>query len=257
MRKQIFCFVGETNSGKDTIVNRICETDDRFKTVVSYTSRPKRDNETEGVEHYFVDAKTIREIMIKREHEVCGYTKISQNLDSEGYEYLATVDDLDKGNIYIIDPYGLEYLKSKFGDRYEIISIYIYTPLELRKERAKKRSDYTTEFARRVENESVQFDHFYRHKKYDYIIYNLEGCLNASFTTAYEILKYIIEGNLRRECTSALGNIYDKKDIYEGLTYFKMIFTFFKNNYVDTNVVLADIEKKYEMLRNIILSHIK
>ena len=40
-KKQIFCFVGETNSGKDTIVNRICEIDKRFSTVISYTSRPK------------------------------------------------------------------------------------------------------------------------------------------------------------------------------------------------------------------------
>ena len=79
-KKQIFCFVGETNSGKDTIVNKICEMDKRFSTVVSYTSRPKRDNETDGVEHHFVDSDTIKDIMTNRPDDVVAYTKISQDL---------------------------------------------------------------------------------------------------------------------------------------------------------------------------------
>ena len=256
-KKQIFCFVGETNSGKDTIVNRICEMDKRFSTVISYTSRPKRDNETDGVEHHFVDSDTIKDIMTNRPDDVVAYTKISQDLFSSGYEYLATIDELDKGNIYIIDPHGIEYLRSKFGDIYEIIAIYIYAPLEIRRKRAKNRSDYTAEFAKRVENESVQFDHYYRHKKYDYIIYNIDGCLDAAVTTVYELLTYIIGGGLRRECTSALGNIYTKKEIYDGLTYLKMIFTYYLNNFTSRTLILEDIQKKYEIMRNIILSHLK
>lgn len=257
IKKQIFCLVGETNSGKDTIAKKICDIDTRFKPIVSYTTRPKRETETEGIEHYFVSEEYIDNIMTNHEEDVAGYTKISKDLNSKGYKYLTTRKDLEDGNIYIIDPLGIDYLRSKFGDIYEIIAFYIYTPLAIREERAKKRSDYNEEFAKRVENESVQFDHYYRHRKYDYIIYNLDNCLDASVTSTYGIMKYILEGGLRREHTTSLGNIYAKKDIYDALTYLKMVFTFYKNNYVSPTLILKDISKGYELIRNILLSHIK
>lgn len=52
---KIFCLIGKSSCGKDTIYKRILSEDKPpLKTLVSYTTRPIRDGETDGVEYYFV-----------------------------------------------------------------------------------------------------------------------------------------------------------------------------------------------------------
>lgn len=51
---KLFCIMGKSASGKDTIFKRLVK--DReldLKTVVSYTTRPMREGEREGVEYPF------------------------------------------------------------------------------------------------------------------------------------------------------------------------------------------------------------
>lgn len=53
---KIFCLMGKSSSGKDTIFKEINEDKDLdLKPIVSYTTRPKRINETNGVEYFFID----------------------------------------------------------------------------------------------------------------------------------------------------------------------------------------------------------
>lgn len=60
---KIFCLMGKSSSGKDTIFKRLVE--DRtvhLHTIVSYTTRPIRDGEEEGQEYYFVDEKELERL---------------------------------------------------------------------------------------------------------------------------------------------------------------------------------------------------
>ena len=53
---KIYCLMGKSASGKDSIYKKILEkAPGRFKTIVSYTTRPIRSGETEGVEYHFTD----------------------------------------------------------------------------------------------------------------------------------------------------------------------------------------------------------
>lgn len=57
---KIFCIMGKSSSGKDTIFRLLCEENTYgLKEVVSYTTRPKRSNETNGVEYYFIDKNEL------------------------------------------------------------------------------------------------------------------------------------------------------------------------------------------------------
>ena len=47
---KIFYVMGKSASGKDTIYKKLLERFPGLKTVVTYTTRPIRDGETEGVE---------------------------------------------------------------------------------------------------------------------------------------------------------------------------------------------------------------
>lgn len=60
---KLFCIMGKSASGKDTIFKRLVQ--DRtldLKTVVSYTTRPRRDGEQEGVEYHFVSPQMLKEL---------------------------------------------------------------------------------------------------------------------------------------------------------------------------------------------------
>lgn len=58
---KIFYVMGKSASGKDTIYKKLLERLPRLKTVVTYTTRPIRDGETEGVEYHFTTAGQLEQ----------------------------------------------------------------------------------------------------------------------------------------------------------------------------------------------------
>lgn len=173
MKPKLICIVGETASGKDSITNTTISKMSNYeiRPVCSYADRPKRENETEGVEHYFISTEEFNKLKKEREDDILAYTHIKKK-SGEGYQYMALNDELEKSHIYIIDPQGLQFLKDKYSKTVDIISVYIYASLETRLSRASNRSDFNTEFKKRVEAEKEQFDEFRNNHLYDYKIDN-------------------------------------------------------------------------------------
>ena len=51
---KIFCIIGKSSTGKDTIYKKILDRDDlHLKQIVSYTTRPIRAGEVDGIEYHF------------------------------------------------------------------------------------------------------------------------------------------------------------------------------------------------------------
>jgi len=60
---KIFCLMGKSACGKDTIYKRLLENASLpLKTLVPYTTRPIRDGETHGVEYYFLTEQEQKEL---------------------------------------------------------------------------------------------------------------------------------------------------------------------------------------------------
>ena len=60
---KLFCIMGKSASGKDTIFKRLIQDEMLdLKTVVSYTTRPMREGEQNGVEYYFVTGQKLDEL---------------------------------------------------------------------------------------------------------------------------------------------------------------------------------------------------
>ena len=136
-----------------------------LKPVVSYTTRGKREKETEGIENYFI---TPEEARVKLETEqILAYTKIGE------IEYFATVEALNGSNLYIIDPIGIKYLKSHFP-KMNLNVIYIMTDEELRIKRARERDneDFIKSFEKRNAAENEQFSEFEQNKEWDILLTN-------------------------------------------------------------------------------------
>jgi len=58
---KIFCLMGKSSTGKDTIGKQILK-DANLKNIVLYTTRPIREGEVEGREYYFIDNQKFNEL---------------------------------------------------------------------------------------------------------------------------------------------------------------------------------------------------
>ena len=96
---KIFYVMGKSASGKDTIYKKLLERFPGLKTVVTYTTRPIRDGETEGVEYHFTSVpqleqmKTEGRVIESRTYETvfgpwCYCTVNDGQIDLDRHDYL-------------------------------------------------------------------------------------------------------------------------------------------------------------------------
>ncbi len=136
---KLFIVLGKSASGKDTLYKDIVgRFGDRLGVVVPYTTRPKRQGETEGVEYHFITEGQMSRM--KRDGKV---------IESRCYQtvygpwYYLTVDDgqidlTKRSSILIVTPAAYEKLRDYFGTEH-VVPLYIETDDGARLERALKR----------------------------------------------------------------------------------------------------------------------
>lgn len=100
---KLITITGPSGAGKDTVARMLSEMCG-YKVICSYTTRPKREGEIDGVEHHFVEKCDIPQA------KMLAYTQYG------GYEYWTTVEQVGDKVIYVIDEDGLKSLCEKFPD---------------------------------------------------------------------------------------------------------------------------------------------
>ena len=136
---RIFCLMGKSSSGKDTLYARLSEKL-HFSTIVPYTTRPIREGEEEGREYHFITEKEVEEfekqgriIELRAYNTVHGVWKYltvdDKQTDVEHHDYLmiGTVESYRK-------------LKEYYGEAY-LVPIYIEVDAKTRIHRALARED--------------------------------------------------------------------------------------------------------------------
>ncbi len=138
---KIFLLMGKSTSGKDTIYkNLILDQELNLKKVVPYTTRPMRDNETDGVQYFFKSDTAYLELRDagKIIEERCYNTNYGK------WRYFTVDDgqiDLNEGNYLVIGT--LEsycYIRDYFGKE-NVIPLLIDVTAKIRLERAMKREE--------------------------------------------------------------------------------------------------------------------
>ena len=174
--------------GKTTLTKKIQQKYQSFKISVSYTTRPPRSNEVDGVDYYFITHKKFEELIKK--NKFYEFAKIFGNY----YGTLkSNVDNtlLKNDILFDIDWQGTKQL-SKFKNL-NLIKIYLITDNKKElKDRLIKRNQNTLD---EIEKRFNSFDEDIKHwKDYDYIIINrnLEVCfkqIEKIIETKKKILK--------------------------------------------------------------------
>jgi guanylate kinase len=176
----LLCVMGRTSCGKDTLVGKLCERTG-LTAITSYTTRPRRANE--GDTHIFSTREEYEKMQV--EGNVAAYTEIAENI------YWTTIDQLYEHSVYIIDPKGVETLRQLNLPNLRIVTVYINTPDDVRKDRAlNKRGDDRLAFMKRDMAEREQFRAMLRNADFDYSISNID------IAKAYSVLRWIstVEG---------------------------------------------------------------
>lgn len=148
--------VGKSCSGKTTIVKELKKLG--LKEVISYTTRPKREHETEGVEYHFI---TKEEFLQKEEQGFFAETSSYNVATGEQWYYGSAIEDLTNDKVFIVNPQVLKKMKNI--DTLIPISFYITASDETIWERLKQRKDNVNEAIRRLNADREDFRDIYNY----------------------------------------------------------------------------------------------
>lgn len=159
---KIFCLMGKSSSGKDTIFRELLKKEVlKLKPVISYTTRSMRVNEVDGREYFFINKKELE-----------AYEEKNKVIEQRVYQtvhgpwHYATIDDgqvdLEAANyIMIVTLEAYKSLVKYFGQEH-IIPIYVEVEDGERLERAisrerKQAKPNYEEICRRFLADSIDF----------------------------------------------------------------------------------------------------
>ena len=135
---KIYCVMGKSSSGKDTVYKKLKEQYKEFRLIVPYTTRPIREGEKDGVEYYFVDPEQFR--AMKEDGKVI--ESRSYNTKCGIWTYFTADDgqiDLSAADYHLIGTLvSYQALREYFGEE-AIVPVYLEVEDGLRLARALER----------------------------------------------------------------------------------------------------------------------
>ena len=156
---KIFIILGKTLSGKSSILKEI-EGKTEVNRIITFTNRPKREDEVSGIDYYFVSHNQALSFILGG-HSIAN-RQYQPHQDVGGilpwYYGVLNVDLKEEGNkILITDVEGFKEIK----EYHDVVSIYLHiTPSEQKKRMSKRGEDLIPETLRRIEDDERAFDGF-------------------------------------------------------------------------------------------------
>lgn len=170
--KNIYLIVGPSGVGKTTLVEKLAHEHD-LKQVESYTTRTPRYPGETG--HIFVSDGVFDEL-----GEMVAYTEYN------GYRYGVTSDIVDTHDLYVIDPFGVEYMLERYKGLKGVVVIWLTAELDEIRQRMGARGDSEEQVEKRLAIDAKAFD---RSK----VTFNIDLLLHADGIeeTAAAVWEYI------------------------------------------------------------------
>ena len=155
--------LGQTGAGKDFLRKELLKFG--LKYSPKFTTRPRRESETNGIEYDFIDFNMYKDL-----HN-SGKIKTSQffNINGVNWYYGLTKENWDNNQLFIMTPYELNQISE--DDLKGCFVVYLNIDLETRRSRIIDRNDGNDSVERRLEADQKDFDGF---KSYDLCITDSE-----------------------------------------------------------------------------------
>lgn len=192
MDRQLFIVTGPSGAGKNTIMTHLFQTFPQIKKVVTYTTRPPRPHETDGVDYWFVNQE---EFFTKvKEGQILEYEQVYRD-----YYYGSPARLFQEGSVVMMemDWKGHRTYRQVYPD-IPIASFFLVPPsLADIRQRILARSPVSNLHSR-LANALEQLEHA---AEYTYIVVNDDKCLALSQVEALvraELIKGERSTNLAR-----------------------------------------------------------
>ena len=189
--KKIIVLLGASATGKDTVAKHISEKYN-MPMAISYTTRPMRSNETQGVEYYFISDDEMHEKF--KNGEVIEHTSYYIQSEDVSYTYANVVEEFEKGDyvLTILNPHGLyQFNKSQYKDN--LVSIMLNCDDRVRLVRSLNRDENVNvnEVLDRFRRDELDF--IERRPKTDYEI-DTNKPLEEVFNNIDKVIENILKG---------------------------------------------------------------
>jgi len=132
---------GKTNSGKTTIAKELEKLG--LKRVVTYTTRPIRSNEVDGIDYHFINNDEFNQ----KKNEGFFIETAEYNAAFGYCQYGSAKNSIVDNTVIVLNPYGVKKLEELNKD---FIGVYLDLSDENIKKRAELRGDSTEEIERRL-----------------------------------------------------------------------------------------------------------
>lgn len=139
--------VGPSASGKTQIVKLLREKYG-MKKMVTYTSRPMRVGEVEGVDYFFL----TKEDFLKKIEEGFFIEHVCYN----GNYYGTSLAQVSKEKVVILEPTGLKHYLNKIKEQVKVV--FLYCSKEIVRIRMQQRGDDKEVIKKRLELDSIVFN---------------------------------------------------------------------------------------------------
>ncbi len=180
---KIYVIAAPSGAGKSTLVNALCNLDNKIQLSISHTTRPRRNNETDGVNYFFTSVDEFKKMIDN--NEFIEFAQVYDNYYGTNINtikrFLATGKDI----ILEIDWQGARQIHKLFPDA---VLIFIVPPsLEILAERLNKRNTDSTEVIKK--RLDMALDDISHAGEFDHII------INDNFETALQDLWSVMLAN--------------------------------------------------------------
>lgn len=145
----IYCLIGQSASGKSTVEKTLEVLG--YPRIISYTTRPMRDNENNGVDYHYISAEMF--------HNLTDQGFFAETASYREWYYGLSLDDIDYENqdyITVVTIHGYEELVKVAGHK-NVVGIHIKVDERERMIRQLNRGDEVDEVIRRVFTDRIDF----------------------------------------------------------------------------------------------------
>lgn len=165
---KLIVIAAPSGTGKTTLVKKLLETVPNLAVSISHTTRGKRPNETDGVDYYFVDKQTFKEMIAQ--NDFLEYATVFENFYGTSKSMVEKTLSTGTDVILEIDWQGHQQVKRLFPEE---MSIFITPPSkEALKERLNERGEDSAEvIAKRLADADETLSHA---DEFDHIVVNDE-----------------------------------------------------------------------------------
>lgn len=178
-----------SGAGKSTIARNLLEEDHGFELSVSFTTRPRRGSEIDGVHYHFVSKREFERL--RDSDAFLEWAEVHGNFYATPREPAELALGEGRDMLFDIDWQGADQLRDKMPA--DVVSVFILPPsmAELKGRLLRRAEDQAQVIEARLKNARAEIEHW---RKYDYVV------VNDDLDRAFHAVKCIVQAErLRRD----------------------------------------------------------